>query len=277
MWDPLSVTLSWLDEIDMVPDASPLVMGIRALGDRAWLIVDGDFDADLAEKMRLCRDRHGDVFGGDARSREAGQAVVDLVRAEDRRVIDDPLLHPLDRAGRSIQEDLCLMHRRANGWCLAAASLCFPSRWRLQDKMDRHITQVHRPVDGYDSKLAKRLDGLFERLSEQPVWRRNWFVHPDPALFQPDRPANGDPVIPAAQAADGLFVRSERQTLRVLPGLDDWILFTIRVQQATVAEMVHDPARRAALQSYLSLAPSATLTHRGMAEPQVTELQRLLR
>ena len=169
------------------------------------------------------------------------------------------------------------MHRRANGWYLTAASLCFPSRWRLKDKMDRHITQVHRPVDGYDSKLAQRVDILFDRLREQPVWRRNWFVHPDPALFQPDRPAGGDPVIPAAQAADALFVRSERQTLRVVPGLDDWILFTIRVQQATIAELVHDPVRRAGLLSYLSLAPSATLTHRGMAEAQVTELQRLLR
>ena len=184
-------------------------------------------------------------------------------------------LHPLDRAGRLVQEDLCLLGPDRAGWVLEAASLCFPSRWRLADKLGRSQQEVHGPVEGYRATLATRVDRLFDRLGERPVWRRNWFVHPDPTLFQPERPAGGDPVVPAERCRDELYVRSERQTLRRLPD-SGWVLFTIRTQQESLGALLADAGRLDRFEGYLAEAPAANQAHRGLAPAQVDELRRAL-
>lgn len=276
--------LVWLDEVDLDPAATPVSMGTRSLGDRPWLVTDAATSRELSLKAELCRARHAEVFAVASEIDgatiddhvEAGAAVLGLLSEHGVELVDDASVHPLDRAGRSVQEDLCLLRRVAGGWHLAAASLCFPSRWRLADKIGRHITAVHGPVAGYADRLAARVDGFLDRLGPRPVWRRNWFIHPDAALFQPDRPPGGDPVVPAAEVMTGLWVRSERQTLRRLDPLEEWILFTIRVQQATVGDLVADGARAQAFRRLLATAPADVLAHRGMPAPQVRALQTAL-
>ncbi|MEM8902569.1 MAG: DUF3445 domain-containing protein [Actinomycetota bacterium] len=264
----------WLDEIDLSVDARPITMGTRSLGDRPWLVVDDHRDAELALKARLRAERHADVFAALDGTRPAAEEVLDLVLGEvggDR----DPMLHPLDDAGTRVQEDLCLLQPVDGSWRLRAASLCFPSRWRLADKLGRSITDVHGPVDGYREELAAKVDRQLDRLGERPVLRRNWFVHPDASLFQPDRPVDGDPVIPADRALDDLVVRSERQTLRKLPR-SGAVLFTIRVQQQGLAALVAVTDRRGALGRLLGDGEPSVLAHRGLGATQVVELRRAL-
>lgn len=300
---------AWLDEIELDPQRSFLTMGTRALGERPWLVADAHRDPELAIKARLCTERHAEVFAALEDTWTAGESVEELVRRAlveparapeptpvttvtpldtepARRDAGDTtaaaggaVLHPLDRTGRSIQEDLCLLRRRNDGWYLEAASLCCPSRWRLADKIGRHITEVHGPVDGYTEHLASRIDSLFDRLTDRPVWRRNWYIHPDATLFQPAPPVGGDPIIEAASALETLVVRSERQTLRRLPDDDRggrWVLFTIRVQQAPLGRFCIDEARRDALDGYLAGADPGSLAHRGMAPAQVREIRTAL-
>ncbi len=223
----------WFDEIDLDPTRSSLVMGTRALGDRPWLVADAQRDVELALKARLCAERHDEVFAALPGTEVAGAAAENLVRsglvqataprplttsgpgsaatistrpksgdlgpAESPRspdLDDDGMgggLHPLDRAGRSLQEDLCLLRRRDDGWYLEAASLCFPSRWRLADKIGRHITEVHGPVEGYVDQLASKVDRLFDRLTDRPVMRRNWYIHPDADPVPAGAPARRRP------------------------------------------------------------------------------------
>ncbi len=96
-------------------------------------------------------------------------------------------LHPLDAAGRLVQEDLCLMVLRDGAPHLDAASLCFPSYWRLADKLGRPMADVHGPVAHYADELAAKVDTFLQRLRpERPVWRRNWSIHDDPTYFLPD-------------------------------------------------------------------------------------------
>ena len=161
------------------------------------------------------------------------------------------------------------MERRASGWHLAAASLCFPARWRLADKIGRHVTEVHAPVAGYEMQLSARVDRLFDRLTSRPVWRRNWFVHANADLFQPDRPAV-EPIVAHAEVGTGLVVRSERQTLRVL--LPQWILFTIKTQQTPVGVVLGSP-HRARFDHYLAEAPARELNRRGMSPAQAREIR----
>ncbi len=277
-------TASWFDEIDLDPTAPWLRMGTRQLGDRPWLVVDQKYRDELALKQRLCRERHDEVFAAEPDTEAAGAEVLTMIDAAlgDLPAVRHPEvsgpepvrsddLHPLDRAGRMVQEDLCLMRRADEGWVLAAASLCFPSRWRLGEKMGRPLMDVHGPVVGYRTALADRVDSLFDRLGDRIVWRRNWFVHPDDELFQPDRPVGGDPIIPTERCRSELILRSERQTIRRLPETG-WVLFTVRIQHEPLGRFIEDPNRRAAMARFVAEAPADHATHRGLAPAQVDAL-----
>jgi hypothetical protein len=145
-------------------------------------------------------------------------------------------LHPLDAAGRLVQEDLCLMVLRDGAPHLDAASLCFPSYWRLADKLGRPMATVHDPVAHYRHELAAKVDTFLQRLRpERPVWRRNWSIHDDPSYFLPDPTPPYDGTPPA-----GLHLRSERQTLRRLRSADV-VLFTIRTQQVPLVLLADRP------------------------------------
>jgi dimethylamine monooxygenase subunit A len=227
----VDATPGWLDELSLEPGPPWLAMGTRALGPEGWLLPDADQDRDLCWKADILATHPQDAFGAvdspvvAAASRE----VLALVRTA-TGTRPDPALHPLDAAGRLVQEDLCLLVERDGAPHLDAASLCFPSYWRLRDKLGRPLAAVHEPVAHYAEELADRVDRFLARLRpDRPVWRRNWSIHDDPSYWLPD-PTPPRPVDPP----DGLWLRSERQTLRRLttPGT---VLFTIRTQQVPLA------------------------------------------
>ncbi len=241
-------------------------MGTRSLGDRPWLIADERHDAERALRRRLFEQSPDDVFV--AAPLDVGTEVCDLVRRH-TDVGATPESDPLATAGLAVQEDLCLLRRRDGGWHLDAAFLCFPSRWRLADKIGRPLVEVHGPTPGYATHLAGKVDRLLDRLGNRPVLRRNWFVHPDPSLHQPTRPPV-DPVVPAADVGTGLHLRSERQTLRRLGC--GWVLFTIRIQHEPLGRLLAVSRHRHRFTHYVVNAPIEDLAHRGMASNQVREL-----
>jgi hypothetical protein len=176
----------------------------------------------------LLAERHDEVFAAldTAAVGAASVEVLELVVTATGAAAVPADLHPLDAAGRLVQEDLCLMVLRDGGPHLDAASLCFPSYWRLADKLGRPMAEVHGPVAHYAEELAAKVDTFLRRLRpERPVWRRNWSIHDDPSYFLPDPTAPREVTPP-----DGLYLRSERQTLRRLT-TTDVVLFTIRTQQ----------------------------------------------
>jgi len=177
----------WLDELALEPGPPWLAMGTRTLDPAALFVVDEDRERDLAWKAELLAERHAEVFGAleSPTVRAASTEVLDLVVAAtacDR----DTSLHPLDAAGRLVQEDLCLLVERDGAPHLDAASLCFPSYWRLVDKLGQPLALVHGPVAHYADELAAKVDRFIARLRPgRPVWRRNWSIHDDPSYFLP--------------------------------------------------------------------------------------------
>lgn len=262
--------MRWIDELDLTTSGPWPSMGTRSLGERPWLVADECAGVELALRRQLLDLRAGDVLAEPDRSHPPATELLELVAATGTPIRAGR--SPLDRIGRSIQEDLCLLERGPDEWILRAAVLCFPSRWRLADKLDRPLTDVHAPTPRYAESLASRVTTLLDRLGDRIVLRRNWFVHPDPALFQPQRPPAGDPVIRSGRCASDLFVRSERQTLRRLQR-SGWTVFTIRVQQQPLGVLLE--RRGDEFGSFIRNAPDDLVSHRGVSAAQRRQLMAL--
>lgn len=237
------------------PGPFHMAMHLHPLPLAEWIELDTDLPAHLAEKRQLLCERPSEVFAALpsalAGSQETltllidhltayyptiyqcdGQTLTNQATAE-RWDLSESSLHPLDLAGRLVQEDLCLMQRddSAGIYRLVAASLCFPSRWRLQEKLGHSLAAIHDPTPHYAATLATPMDRAFDKLkAERPVWRLNWSVVDDGTLFQPTGHGRKDyeTDVTAENAGDKLWLRIERQTLRRLPQ-SSAILFTIRV------------------------------------------------
>lgn len=233
----MTVAPGWLDELSLEPGPPWLGMGTRGLTPDRWLLPDADRDRDLRWKTEILAARPDEAFAAldTPLVAAASVEVLDVVVAATGAPADRDR-HPLDAAGRLVQEDLCLLVERDGAPHLDAASLCFPSYWRLRDKLGRPMAAVHQPVAHYADELAERVDRFLARLRpDRPVWRRNWSIHDDPSYWLPDAtaPRSVDP-------PEGLWLRSERQTLRRLttPGT---ILFTIRTQQVPLRVLAARP------------------------------------
>ena len=170
-------------------------------------------------------------------------------------------------AARLVQEDLVLMRRGDAGWRLAAASLCFPSSWKLAEKFGRPIHEVHAPVPGFaqGTRNAELIARMFDNMRpEMPMIRWNWSVYGDAELFHPhNSPARR---FGTGERAENVFLRVERQTLRRLPQSRD-ILFTIRiiVDPLDALERHSDAARiAAALIEQLGAFNAEQLDYKGM-------------
>lgn len=248
-------------------DGRPLRMslGLRRLDLAQWLQVDDDYAADLARKRDLLATRHHEVVAvlpaGGPGAQETLELVVGWLATHHPELVTDtsPNLHPVDAAGRLLQEDLCVLTRDEQAWRLSAASVCFPSRWRLADKIGATVAQIHEPVPGYES-ISDVVDRSLDRLDvSRPLWRLNWSLLDDPELFQPG-PASGAVGLPTS--LDDVTVRVERQTLRRLPRTGA-VLFTIRTYRAALCAVVDEPGVAAALASTLRQCPPELAAYKG--------------
>lgn len=249
-------------------------MGLRPVGPGEWLEFDEDRASMLAEKRRLLAERPDDVVGladdphGTARA--AATELRDRVAAECGRaghtVSPDPEVHPVVAAGLLVQEDWCVHVPDAQGrWVLAAACVCFPTRWVLADKLGLPVREVHRPVAGYEEQLGDPVDRFLDRLSpEAPRWRLNWNLTDDPTLYQPDGKYRTEPAaLGPEDVAAGVWLRVERQTLVRLPA-SGAVVFGIRIHQDRLGVLGDRPDDLARLAATIRSLPPGTLEHKSM-------------
>lgn len=241
-------------------------MGLKALNAKDWIEIDEHFAEELALKDKLLKKQYSDVFASLPESQPSQKEVLDLLlnhlleqfpqyyRQQGTTIenittgqvwdVADFEAAPLDLAGRLVQEDLLLMQPSPEGYRLVAASLCFPSRWRLREKLGRPLTQIHSPVPEYQDKLERPVDNFFDRLKvNHPAWRLNWSILDSPELFLPQarEKQDLDTTLDAKNAGEKLWIRVERQTLRRLRVSSD-ILFTVRTYVHPLNVLEDDPA-----------------------------------
>jgi hypothetical protein len=274
----------------MTGNASRLSMALVPLDPKDWIEPDEHLVADLAEKERLLAERHQEVFIVLPEATPGSEEVLELLvdhlpahfpdlyeRQGDRLYhhasghmwdLGRSTLHPLDLAGRLVQEDLCLMQVEpdAGHYRLVGASVCFPTRWCLADKIGGAIGPIHAPVPGYEEQLSSTMDRFFALLkTERPVWRVTWSIVDDPALFLPRGHGQWerDASITAENVGDKLWLRLERQTLRRLPCSED-VLFTIRIYVHPLQTLAACPKRTAALAAALRSLPPDLQTYKSV-------------
>lgn len=274
--------------LPLEPGPYRMAMGLVTLPEAAWFELDDRYQPDLHERRRLLLERRADVFAALPVSATArAEALDDIARnltayhpdwfARDgdtlhNRLTDEhwdlaqPTCDPLELAGRLVQDDLCIIQLDDATPVLTAAVLCFPTRWRLAEKLGRPLATVHGRVPFYADRLARPVDRFMRHLKPGHVAARlNWSVVDDATLFQPGgkwREAH-NPAVTVANAGETLFLRVERQTLRRLP-CSDAVLFGIRVHVYPLAFAIAAPATAALLAEAVRALPEATLRYKSL-------------
>ncbi|MGA7690570.1 MAG: DUF3445 domain-containing protein [Jiangellales bacterium] len=252
----------------VVVDGRPLrlTLGLRRLDLDRWLEVDADYPDEMTQKNRLLAQRPRDVLAYVPAGRPGALECLTMVRGWMQARHPDVLpavpvgLHPIDEAGRLVQEDLCVLTRIDAQWVLTAASVCFPSRWRLAEKIGTSVGAIHDPVPAYHDTIGPVVDTTLDRLrTDRPVWRLNWSILDDDALFQPADDHRGRRE--HLDLAEATF-RVERQTLRRLPLSGD-IVFTIRTYRHRLPDVVASPERAADLAAMLRTCPTDLAEYKG--------------
>jgi dimethylamine monooxygenase subunit A len=246
-----------------------LAMGLTPLNEAEWLVPDASLPEILAEKRRLLATRSESVLRV---LPEASAASVELLQllaghlprhfpsiyrlGKDGQLtntashetwnIDGPPLHPLDIAGRLVAEDLCLMQASDAGYRLIGATLCFPNRWQLEEKIGQPLDFIHAPVPGFAPALERPVAHFFAALKPDRILARvNWGIADDPTRFQPIG-RDADAAITPETAGSALYLRIERQTLRRLPE-SQAVLFTIRTEIMPLGQVIATPANAVGL------------------------------
>jgi hypothetical protein len=255
-----------------------MAMDLVAVQQSRWFEFDDRYHAEMAEKRRLMATAHADVFAATPESNDARDEALALIVAaltmhhpdwfsRDGTILCNHLTgetldvgsgDPLELAGQLVQEDLCLIQNSGAGAVFTAASLCFPSRWRLLDKIGKPLTAVHEPVPLYADRLAGPVDRFMRNLRPNYIVARlNWSLLDDPALFQPGGKWRVEvrTDITSDNAGSRVFLRVERQTLRRLPDTLA-VLFGIRVHVYPLGQAIDRPDRAAALANAVRALPA---------------------
>jgi hypothetical protein len=228
-------------------DAPPgFAIGLRPIAPANWL--EGG-EADPAARKDPLWAAHRDLVWDEMDgSRPAQAEALALIEAAGVAIEPRPGLPPLQAAARAVADDLCLMEKREGAWRLTAISLCAGTFFTAAEVIGKPLAGLHAPVPGFGERLLARVTRIFDALPADTVLeRRNWTVMAGDDLHAPDGAAVRARIgaIGAEAAAEALFVRVERQTIRRLPA-SGAVLFTIRVWRHPLAALDADAARRTA-------------------------------
>lgn len=240
-----------------VDNPDPLRLGFRPIPVEDWL-EETEFHKELASlKSSLLRSERETVLRHADGDRTACDELLSAIELATGRKGADAEADTLARAGRLVEEDLCLMEGAEDGmWRFTHGFVCLPTRWLLAEKIGDTMDGIHNPVPMLNRKLANPINRFFERLRPERLYERfNWSLVSDPAWVL--KPQDRRVVMPAAERD---WARVERQTFRKLPQ-SDAVVFTIGIHRYRVADF--DAPTSAALKRAVAALPKELARYKG--------------
>ena len=162
------------------------------------------------------------------------------------------------QASLGVADDLVVMLPDERGaYRLAAASLCSPSDWRLEEKLGQTMAEVHSPIPRLNNEIGGQIERFFSRLpSDRFVQRFNWSIVPHPNYLSREH-WNID------TDSHDLWYRAERQSLRRLPKTGA-IAFTIRVHVCALESLADCDGALESLWQAVEDAPEDLQRYKGL-------------
>ena len=251
-------------------EAEQWLDGPDAFGDRAMRT------RQLAEKQDLLSEQASEVFvclhDGKAAALEASQTIAAHLHHYHNMTISTKQAACLRQISALIPEDVLVLTAPDNtavepDWVLTAASLCFPSHWRLSEKIGQSITAIHTPVPEFADTLARPVNRFFTTMQSGVLSQRlNWSVQTDDRLFAPTRPSPMEAIAHSAEEWGTIIhVRIERQCFYKLPE-SGAVIFTIRTSLAPLSRFRQQPEFIKAVLKQASKLSSAFSAYKNIAE-----------
>jgi hypothetical protein len=188
----------------------------------------------------------------------------------------DAVLSPdqlLREIGAGLEPDVVFLVPDAAGeFRMAAACVCFPSSWSLEEKIGRPLTEIHGPVPTLNAELGGAISQFLLRMAPGIAWcRENWGLSASPELNH--HPSRILPRLESTVKLSGVWLRVERQALVALPK-SGGVLFAIRVEVFPIAEVISDPSARIGLRRGLETMPEDVAGYKGLtaARERIIEL-----
>lgn len=175
--------------------------------------------------------------------------------------------------GKFWEPDFLLLKCEAGGEIrLCGGCLCFPSSWRLSDKIGHPIEVVHAAVPGLNESIGAGIHKFLAGMKPGSAWlRHNWGLSRSPELNQhPDRNL---PRLAEHVRLEEVWLRIERQALVALPQ-SHGILFGIRIENHPLAEVKAEADAAKRLAHALATMPEAMAQYKNLADarPRILEL-----
>jgi hypothetical protein len=217
------------------------IMNIQHIS-TGWIDIDQNYLSSCQLKYSLLESNESTVFKSTSQSLDASKEVLqhvlvslpsgvascneNIVRNHlTEQSFDTNQTHPLKIASLLIQSDLCIMTEMNGDFILTDACVCFPDRWRIQDKIGKGLGGIHQPVKHFE-KIRTATNAFMKGMTE-PKYRFNYTFSPTDKLH-----------LPHEMEGENTFLRVERQCFfRLNCGA---ILFTIRTYIQAISAMKDD-------------------------------------
>ena len=167
--------------------------------------------------------------------------------------------------GSQVEADLVLLAPGEPGKLkVVGGCVCFPSFWRLSDKLGLPVDDVHEPVPGLNANLGSAIDRYLSRMKPGSCWfRANWGMASRPDLN--DHPDRGRLPWERPLSLDRVWLRREDQAILSLPNTRG-VLFGIRVVVRSVAELARSPEKGRRLAHSWRTMPDDLVRYKGFAD-----------
>lgn len=167
--------------------------------------------------------------------------------------------------GQRLEPDLVVLAPEGGGrMVVVAGCVCFPSYWRLTDKIGLPVDDVHGPVPGLNASLGTAINRYLSRMKRGSCWlRANWGLAATPERNEhPDRHKGR---LETPVDFERVWVRREDQAILSLPA-SGGVLFGIRVVVRPLAELARSPEKARRLVQALRTMSAAMLQYKGLTE-----------